>query len=64
MGLWFIILKKIYTDQNIVSYICCSQAAMIRCFSKRLEYADKCFQEYKGSCENQNIRMKLIRLDR
>ena len=40
-------------SQFIQRYIRGSQAAMIRCFSKRLEYADKCFQEYTRSCEDQ-----------
>ena len=51
-------------SQFIQRYIRGSQAAMIRCFSKRLEYADKCFQEYTQSCEDQKIRMEIIHLDR
>ena len=51
-------------SQFIQIYIRGSQAAMIRCFSKRLEYADKCFQEYTRSCEDQNFLMEMIRLDR
>ena len=51
-------------SQFIQRYIRCSQAAMIRCISKRLEYADKRFQEHVRSRYEQMLRMEMNRLDR